>query len=108
MAIVYSYPEGIPTLSDALLGTQFDYESPATKSFSIADIVNLISTTTVGNAATSAPTSAAALNALYPNAMIGFKVQYVDLGVPKIYEKIQQTTVGVDTTWASYNITLVA
>ena len=40
MAIVYSYPEGIPTLSDTLLGTQFDYESPATKTFSIADIVN--------------------------------------------------------------------
>ena len=107
MAIVYSYPEGIPTIADTVIGTQFDYESPATKSFSIADIVNLIATTTVGNAATSAPT-AAVLNALYPNAMIGFKVQYVDLGVPKIYEKIQQTTVGVDTTWASYNITLVA
>jgi hypothetical protein len=107
MAIIYSYPAATPTIADSIIGTQFEYNSQATKSFQISDLVNLISTTTVGNAAISAPT-AAVLNALYPNAMIGFKVQYVDLGTPKIYEKIQQTTVGVDTTWASYNITLVA
>jgi hypothetical protein len=41
MAIVYSYPGATPTLSDTLLGTQFDVDGNATKSFPIADIVNL-------------------------------------------------------------------
>jgi hypothetical protein len=107
MAIVYSYPEGIPTLSDTLLGTQFDYESPATKSFSIADIVNLIATTTVSNS-TAVALNQATLNTLYPNAMIGFKVQCVNLMSPKIYEKTALSVSGPFTTWVSYNITLVA
>ena len=41
MAIVYSYPGATPTLSDALLGTQFDFDGNATKSFLVADVVNL-------------------------------------------------------------------
>ena len=42
MAIVYSYPGATPTLSDALLGTQFDSDGNPTKSFQISDIVDLI------------------------------------------------------------------
>ena len=107
MAIIYSYPPATPTIADSILGTQFEYGSQATKSFQIADLVNLISTTTVSNAATTDPTSSV-LDVLYPNAMIGFKVQYVNLGVPKIYEKVKKPVAGIATTWASYNITLVA
>lgn len=41
MAIVYSYPEATPTLSDTVLGTKFDDNGNPTKSFSISDIINL-------------------------------------------------------------------
>lgn len=99
MAIVYSYPEGIPTLPDALLGTQFDSGSLATKSFSIADIVNLVANTTVSNS-TAVALSLAALNAAYPLAMIGFKVQCANPAVLKIYEKTL-------TAWVSYTIAIV-
>jgi hypothetical protein len=44
MAIIYSYPEVTPTLSDAVIGTQFDNEGNPTKSFLIGDIVNLAAT----------------------------------------------------------------
>jgi hypothetical protein len=43
MAIIYGYPRATPTLSDTVLGTQFDYEGNPTKSFLISDIVNLAS-----------------------------------------------------------------
>ena len=42
MAIIYSFPEGTPTLSDTVLGTQFDNNGNPTKSFSISDIVALV------------------------------------------------------------------
>jgi hypothetical protein len=42
MAIVYSYPQGTPTLSDMVLGTQFDYDGNPTKSFLISDIIGLV------------------------------------------------------------------
>ena len=42
MAIIYSFPEGTPTLSDTVLGTQFDSNGNPTKSFSISDIVALV------------------------------------------------------------------
>jgi len=45
MAIVYSYPEGTPTLSDTVLGTQFDNNGNPTKSFSISDIIALAPST---------------------------------------------------------------
>jgi len=45
MAIVYSYPEGTPTLSDTVLGTQFDNNGNPTKSFSISDIIALVPST---------------------------------------------------------------
>ena len=48
MAIVYSYPQATPTLSDTVLGTQFDYDGNPTKSFLIADILNLIPPATAG------------------------------------------------------------
>ena len=42
MAIIYSYPKVVPTLSDAVIGTQFGYDGNPTKSFLIADIANLV------------------------------------------------------------------
>ena len=42
MAIVYSYPGATPTISDTVLGTQFDSDGNTTKSFPISDIVDLI------------------------------------------------------------------
>jgi len=41
MAIIYSYPEVTPTLSDTVVGTQFDESGNPTKSFLIADIIDL-------------------------------------------------------------------
>jgi hypothetical protein len=41
MAIVYSYPGATPTISDTVLGTQFDSDGNPTKSFPISDIVDL-------------------------------------------------------------------
>jgi hypothetical protein len=41
MAIIYSYPKVTPTLSDAVIGTQFDENGNPTKTFLISDIVNL-------------------------------------------------------------------
>lgn len=45
MAIIYSYPEVTPTLSDTVIGTQFDESGNPTKSFLISDIVDLAITT---------------------------------------------------------------
>lgn len=45
MAIIYSFPEGTPTLSDTVLGTQFDNNGNPTKSFSISDIIALAPST---------------------------------------------------------------
>lgn len=47
MAIVYSYPQGTPTLSDTVLGTQFDYDGNPTKSFLISDLVALAQSSTI-------------------------------------------------------------
>jgi hypothetical protein len=44
MAIVYSYPGATPTISDTVLGTQFDYDGNPTKSFLISDIIGLVPT----------------------------------------------------------------
>lgn len=99
MAIVYSYPGATPTISDTVLGTQFDYDGNPTKSFLIADIVNLVANTTVSNS-TAVTLSLAALNATYPSAMIGFKVQCTNNAVLKIYEK-------TSTAWVSYTIAIV-
>lgn len=99
MAIVYSYPGATPTISDTVLGTQFDYDGNPTKSFLISEIVNLVANTTVSNS-TAVPLDQAALNTLYPNAMIGFKVQCANLAVLKIYEK-------TSTAWVSYTIAIV-
>ena len=99
MAIIYSYPGATPTISDTVLGAQFDYDGNPTKSFLIADIVNLVANTTVSNS-TAVALSLAALNAAYPSAMIGFKVQCANPAVLKIYEK---TLTG----WVSYTITIV-
>jgi hypothetical protein len=41
MAIIYSYPQATPTISDTILGTQFDYDGNPTKSFLISDIISL-------------------------------------------------------------------
>jgi hypothetical protein len=44
MAIIYSYPHATPTLSDTLVGSQFDYDGNPTKSFLISDIIALATT----------------------------------------------------------------
>jgi len=41
MAIAYSYPIATPTLSDTLIGTKFNNNGNATKSFLISDIIDL-------------------------------------------------------------------
>ena len=46
MAIIYSYPEGTPTVTDTVLGTIYDsngnIQGNPTRSFSIQDIINLV------------------------------------------------------------------
>jgi hypothetical protein len=107
MAILYSYPSVKVAFTDSILGTQLDKDGNPTKSFLVKDLINLVETTTVSNDTTVNLTSYQ-LNDLYPGAMVGFKVQCVDLSTPKIYEKTAQTSVGTDTTWFSYNITPVS
>lgn len=103
MAILYSYPIAQPALDDLLLGTQTEVvnnEGNFTKSFYIADLINLVETKTVTNS-TATPLSLATLNTLYPNAMVGFKVQCPNPAVLKIYEKTSTTA------WVSYTIAVV-
>jgi len=105
MAILYSYPIAQPALTDLLLGTHVEVDRPydgnPTKSFSMAAVINLAETKTVSNATTT-PLSLATLNTLYPNAMIGFKVQCANPAVLKIYEKTNTTA------WVSYTIAIVS
>lgn len=43
MAIAYSYPKGTPTLTDTLVGIQYEVnKDPAVKQFGIGDIVDLV------------------------------------------------------------------
>jgi hypothetical protein len=104
MAIIISYPLATPTDSDLILGSKVDPSNPQstnqTKSFLMADIINLVSNTTVSNA-TAVALNSATLNTLYPNAMIGFKVQCTNPAVLKIYEKTNTST------WISYSIVTV-
>lgn len=104
MAIIYSYPMATPALTDLLLGTHVyqdgRHDANPSKSFSIGDIVNLVETKTVSNS-TSTALSLATLNATYPTAMIGFRVQCANPAVLKIYEKTSTTA------WVSYSIALV-
>ena len=104
MAIIYSYPLATPADADLVLGSRFDPAKPqdgnATKSFLMADIINLVANTTVSNA-TAVALNSATLNTLYPSAMIGFKVQCTNAAVLKIYEKTNTTT------WVSYSIVTV-
>jgi len=45
MAIVSSYPLGIPTITDTVIGTQYiENKEPATKQFNINDIIALVPT----------------------------------------------------------------
>ena len=41
MAIIYSYPQATPTALDYIIGTVYQDDSLATKSFSMQDIINL-------------------------------------------------------------------
>lgn len=104
MAIIYSYPIAQPALTDLLLGTHVDldrrYDGNPTKSFTMSDVINLVSNTTVSNS-TATALSLGTLNTLYPDAMIGFKVQCTNPAVLKIYEKTNTTA------WVSYSIALV-
>jgi hypothetical protein len=105
MAIIYSYPIAQPLISDLLLGTHIDperlHDGNPTKSFYMSDIINLVETKTVNNS-TSTVLSLATLNATYPTAMIGFRVQCPNPAVLKIYEKTATAA------WVSYSIALVS
>ena len=105
MAILYSYPLATPAVADLILGSKIDPNKPQdgnlTKSFLMADIINLVANTTVSNP-TSTALSLVTLNTLYPSAMIGFKVQCPNLAVLKIYEKTNTTA------WISYSIAIVS
>lgn len=109
MAIIYSYPGATPTLSDTVLGTKFEDEGNPTKSFLISDILNLVQNITINTV--SNPTSTAlnltTLNTLYPNAIIGFRVQCVNLSPPRIYEKTETSNI-IDSDWVSYSVTIIS
>jgi hypothetical protein len=101
MPIIYSYPHATPTINDMVLGTRFrENEGISTNSFYIHELINLMDTTTVVYTLATA-LNTTTLNALYPNAMIGFKVQGINPSLLKIYEKSSSTT------WITYPITIV-
>ena len=52
MAIIYSYPTAIPTLTDLLLGTDVDKSGKPTKNFTIQSVVELIQGSAAGLGAT--------------------------------------------------------
>lgn len=98
MAIIYSYPHATPTISDMVLGAKFHQnEGISTNSFYISELINLIGTTTETYTESAALTSAN-LNALYPQAMIGFKVQATHPDLLLIYEKTATSD------WLAYNV----
>lgn len=101
MAIIYSYPHATPTINDMVLGAKFkENEGISTNSFYIFELINLMDTTTVTYSDV-APLTTVTLNALYPQAMIGFKVQGIDPGLLTMYEKTGSVN------WISYPIEIV-
>jgi hypothetical protein len=101
MAIIYSYPHATPVITDMVLGTKFrENEGTSTNSFYIYELINLMQTTTVVYEGVGVLTKED-LNALYPNAMIGFKAQGTNGFVDTMYEKSSGDN------WISYPITLV-
>lgn len=100
MAQASSYPIGTPKLTDTLLGMQYDEtKEPALKNFSVIDIAALMSSTTITyNSATALTTIS--LNVLYPQAMVGFKVQGVNPSLLTNYEKTDSVN------WIKYPITI--
>jgi hypothetical protein len=101
MAIIYSYPHATPAITDMVLGAKFrENEGISTNSFYIYELINLMQTTTVTYTELEALTTND-LNALYPESMIGFKVQGINPGLLVVYEKTDVNT------WISYPITLV-
>ena len=59
MAIIYSYPEGTPTVTDTVLGTIYDtngnVQGNPTRSFAIQDIINLVPPGAQGPAGATGP-----------------------------------------------------
>jgi hypothetical protein len=101
MAIIYSYPHAAPTINDMVLGAKFrENEGISTNSFYIYELINLMDTTTVVYTLET-ELNTTTLNALYPNAMIGFKVQAINPELLVVYEKSSSTT------WITYPITIV-
>ena len=98
MAIIYSYPHATPTINDMVLGAKFrENEGISTNSFYVSELINLIGTTT--QTFDGAETlDSATLNIMYPQAMIGFKVQGANPGVMLMYEKTATSN------WIIYNI----
>lgn len=101
MAIQYSYPIATPGLNDTVLGVKFrENEGISTNSFYIRDLINFVDTTTVVYEGDT-PLDEEALNELYPDAMIGFKVQGIDPAVLTMYEKS-----AISYLWVSYPIAI--
>jgi hypothetical protein len=101
MAILYSYPTAQPSINDIVLGAKFtDQYGITTNSFVIHDLINLMQTTTVTYEGTE-PLTAEDLDTLYPNAMVGFKVQGIFEDVLTMYEKT------IRELWISYAIQIV-
>jgi hypothetical protein len=100
MAILYSYPHATPAITDMVLGAKFrENENTSTNSFYVHELINLMQTTTITYSGITALTTAS-LNELYPDAMIGFKVQGVNPGLLMMYEKTNTST------WIKYPITI--
>jgi hypothetical protein len=102
MAILYSYPHATPALTDMVLGAKIrEDEGISTNSFYVYDLINLMQTTTVVYEGDT-PLTEETLNELYPNAMIGFKVQGIHAEVLTMYEKSALSYL-----WISYPITVL-
>ena len=100
MAIIYSYPHATPAITDMVLGAKFrEADGISTNSFYVHELINLMQTTTVTYNELTALTTVS-LNGLYPEAMIGFKVQGVNPGLLTMYEKTNTST------WIKYPITI--
>jgi hypothetical protein len=98
MAIIYSYPHATPSIGDTVIGTVFkENVGITTNSFYISDLINLMDTTTVTYTGVE-PLTLSELNSLYPNAMVGFKVQAINPEVLTMYEKT------ISSIWISYPI----
>ena len=104
MSVQYSYSVVAPELGDLLLGTEISSAgetTPKTRSFTIGSIITLANIPPVYTSGTTVALSLSALNAIYPNALVGTRVQCASIIAGAIrYEK---TSTGL----FSHQVTLV-